>query len=118
MLFVCRESYEIASSLYTRAFSHRGESFPETFFNFEDDILFMDARVSWFKNILKDMDEDISKVSNLALRVEFSSSEKLQGCPNEQTNCRCSFHLQQNQESNLGSRAGNAPLPLSLPLLR
>jgi hypothetical protein len=85
MLFVCRESYAIAASIYTRAFSRRGESFPETYFNFEDDILFMDARVSWFKNILKDMDGDISEVSNLALRVEFSPSEILQGCPNEQT---------------------------------
>jgi hypothetical protein len=85
MLFVCRESYAIAASLYTRAFSRRGESFPETYFNFEDDILFMDARVSWFKNIPKDMDGDISEVSNLALRVEFSPSEILQSCPNEQT---------------------------------
>ena len=85
MLFACHESYKIASRLYTRAFSRRGESFPETYFDFENDILFMDARVSWFKDILKDMDKDITKVSNLALRVEFSPSEKLQGCPDEQT---------------------------------
>lgn len=65
MLYVCRESYCVASKIYRRAFGTK-HAFPQTWFSFELDTLYMhlEGRVSNLKEI-----GDMENVRRMALRM-------------------------------------------------
>ncbi|KAF4627906.1 hypothetical protein G7Y89_g10242 [Cudoniella acicularis] len=68
ILFVCRESFEVASKFYSRAFGSLG-SFPEVWFNFESDYLYLDwGESSGMSYSPEDIPtEEAHKVRNLVL---------------------------------------------------
>jgi hypothetical protein len=85
ILFVCHESFAVASRLYSKAFSCGGASIPETWFDYRRDTLFIDhdtfaqcqfRRIKWVQSIIADMDDkyaQLGKVANLALRVRLGN---------------------------------------------
>ncbi|TVY41172.1 hypothetical protein LOCC1_G006672 [Lachnellula occidentalis] len=91
ILFVCKESYRVASKVYQRAFAMQASamqaSFPETYFDFKRDILYLRydtlkyLALSYEKNPNhpRELDElpdllinitDLEKVTNLAILVD------------------------------------------------
>lgn len=61
LLYVCRESFAVASKIYTRAFG-TAEAYPETWFAFDRDMLYLD-----FNYLLGDLSLDVKKVENLTV---------------------------------------------------
>ena len=61
LLYACRESWTVASKVYTRAFG-TAQAYPETWFDFKRDLLYLD-----FDHLLADLSFDVKKVENLAV---------------------------------------------------
>lgn len=61
LLYACRESWTVASKVFTRAFG-TAQAYPETWFDFKRDLLYLD-----FGHLLADLSLDVKKVENLAV---------------------------------------------------
>jgi len=78
LMYACKESYNIGRKFYTKAFGTRG-TFPDTWFNFETDILYLDYAYKKQQSPKEDFDlcelsTDIERVQNLALYYHPPSS--------------------------------------------
>jgi hypothetical protein len=68
IIHACRESYEYLSKFYTRSFGSK-VAFPDTWFNFERDILYLNLNGAHQREQFKieELSEDVTRVENLAL---------------------------------------------------
>ena len=85
ILYVCKESFGVASRYYSKAFSCGGASIPETWFDYHRDTLFIDhdtfaqcqyKHTKWIQSVIFDMGDkyaQLDRVENLALRVRLGS---------------------------------------------
>ncbi|KAH7355304.1 hypothetical protein BKA65DRAFT_498104 [Rhexocercosporidium sp. MPI-PUGE-AT-0058] len=95
LFYVCRESYNMALSIYSRCFG-TGCSAPATWFNFDLDTLYLDWGVAENRGAeppdlplefsLMDLSDDVKRVQNLALHnnslVDFDLDRILRHCGN------------------------------------
>ena len=83
VLLVCKESYSVASKVYSRAFASLG-AFPQTYFNFELDTLYLDGRslsndikpsMVYITGVMEAhfLECELALVRNLAIQWDFGS---------------------------------------------
>ncbi|KAH7370816.1 hypothetical protein BKA65DRAFT_590081 [Rhexocercosporidium sp. MPI-PUGE-AT-0058] len=87
LLLACRESFQVASKVYTKSFSALG-SIAQTYFNFKADTLYLDIHTEapTAKSILQDVlpymcQDELAKVENLAVNRNLVT-ETMSGCEN------------------------------------
>jgi hypothetical protein len=69
LLYVCRESYKVTSTYYERAFG-TVSAFPQTWFNFKSDTLYLDFMLPYDTFFRPDyISDDIKRVERLAIFV-------------------------------------------------